>query len=98
MVFGAGNAGTHPGSRLSVHRLIASLMSALPHRRTNTTSRRYGDQAIISSPAEWRFMSTAIGLSPSRRMMVFGFQNVITSTITTMQVSELRMSVSSGPM
>ena len=43
-------------------------------------------------------MSTVIGLSPSRRMMVFGFQNVITSTITTMQVSELRMSVSSGPM
>ena len=30
--------------------------------------------------------------------MVFGFQNFSTSTMTTMQVSELRMSVSSGPM
>ena len=33
-----------------------------------------------------------------RRMIDFGFQNFITSTMTTMQVSELRMSVSSGPM
>ena len=38
------------------------------------------------------------GLSPSRRMIVFGFQNFSTSTMTMMQVSELKMSVNSGPM
>ena len=38
------------------------------------------------------------GLSPSSRMMFFGFHSLSTATMTTMQVSELRMSVSSGPM
>ena len=50
------------------------------------------------SPGEWRCMSTDAGLSPSSRRMVLGFHNVMTATMTMMQVSELRMSVSSGPM
>ena len=51
-----------------------------------------------SSPPECRVIVSDAGLSPSSRMMVFGFHSLSTATITTMQVSELRMSVSSGPM
>ena len=51
-----------------------------------------------SSPPLWRFIVSDTGLSPSSRMMVFGFHSFSTTTITMMHVSELRMSVSSGPM
>jgi hypothetical protein len=57
----------------------------------------YGSHAAKISAPEWCFGATAIGLSPSRRRMFFGFHNFSTSTITAMQVSELMMSVSSGP-
>jgi hypothetical protein len=49
------------------------------------------------SPPECCFIAAVTGLSPSRRMMFFGFHSFSTSTITAMQVSELMMSVSSGP-
>ena len=49
------------------------------------------------SPPECVFAAAVIGWSPSSRMIVFGFHSLSTTTITMMQVSELRMSVSSGP-
>ena len=76
---------------------MVSLMAGSPQASTNATSSRYGLQATKISPAVC-FMATVLtGLSPSSRMMVFGFHSFSTATITMMQVSELRMSVSSGP-
>ena len=51
-----------------------------------------------TAPPEWRASVTEAAVSPSSRKMFFGFHSLSTATITTMQVSELRMSVSSGPM
>jgi hypothetical protein len=42
--------------------------------------------------------TAATGVSVSWRRISFGFQTFSTKTITTMHVSELRTSVSSGPM
>ena len=88
------NDGITPWVQLS----IASLIAGSPQASTNTTSSRYGLQAMkISRPV--CFMATVLtGLSPSSRMMFAGFHSLSTATITMMQVSELRMSVSSGPM
>ena len=49
------------------------------------------------SPSGRTFL-TAVYDETNSRMIVFGFQNFSTPTITMMHVSELRMSVSSGPM
>ena len=93
----SGTVGRKPGNSESARWLIFGLMSASPHARTNATSSRYGDQARTSSPAECGETCSDAGLSPSRRRIDFGFQNFMTRTITTMQVSELMMSVNSGP-
>ena len=73
-------------------------MSASPH------SEHEHDEQQVRQPRHedlarrvLRAATSDAGLSPSSRMMVFGFQNFSTSTMTTMQVSELTMSVSSGP-
>ena len=92
-----GAFGRNDGITPLVQVSMASLMAGSPHASTNTTSSRYGLQATkISRPV--CFIATVLtGLSPSSRMMVFGFHSFSTATITMMQVSELRMSVSSGP-
>ena len=64
------------------------------HDQQQVRQPRHEDLAARSA-ATW---SIDAGVSPSSRMMVFGFHSFSTATITTMQVSELRMSVSSGPM
>src|SRR3954471_21068951 len=89
--------GTLAGSRLFVNRVSAVLNGTMPHTRTNDTSRRYGSHATNTAPAEWGWVACVSGLSPSSRRMLGGVQNFITSTITTMHMSELAMSVSSGP-
>jgi hypothetical protein len=81
-----------------VHRSMAPLISGSPQASTNTTSSRYGIHAMTMSPAVCFDIVIEAGLSPSSRTMFFGFQSFRTATITTMQVSELMMSVSSGPM
>jgi len=50
------------------------------------------------SPAVCFDMVIDAGWSPSRRTMLAGRHSFSTNTITTMHVSELMMSVSSGPM
>ena len=56
-----------------------------------------GQPAPSTRRGGWRRGATAQAGSPSSRKMVRGFQNFSTSTIAPMQLSELRMSVSSGP-
>ena len=80
-----------------VQRSIAPLIDGSPHASTNTTSSRYGSHAMKISPAGCRFSATVTGWSPSSRMIVLGRHSFSTATMTTMQVSELMMSVSSGP-
>ena len=53
---------------------------------------------MSTDPPECFVIVADAAVSPSSRMMFFGFHSLSTATITTMQVSELRMSVSSGPM
>src|SRR5262245_8037941 len=89
--------GRNAGQRLSVQRFIAALIVGAPNTRTHTTSIRYGDHAANSSRAGWRRTAAVIGVSPSRRTMRAGCQTFRRSTITPMHVSELAMSVNSGP-
>ena len=71
-------------------------------RKIEADERRPSRQiAMKISPPLCRFnvAPTAVtGRSVSSRRMLAGFQNFSTKTMTTMQVRELRMSVSSGPM
>ena len=82
---------------LWVQRSMAALIEGSPHVSTNTTSSRYGSHPTNTSPIECLEAVRVAGLSPSRRMMVLGVHTLSTITITTMHVSELMMSVSSGP-
>ncbi len=77
---------------------MRALVDGSPQASTNTTSSRYGSHAENSWPAVCRFMWADTGLSPSSLIVVLGRHSLSTATITTMHVSELRMSVSSGPM
>ena len=89
--------GRNAGSRPSVHLLMAIFTSGLPQISTNATRSMYGSHAMRSSAGRCRFGAAATGWSPSSRSTVLGFHNFSTKTITPMQVSELMMSVSSGP-
>lgn len=90
----ARNDGSSPFVKVS----IALLTTTSPQVSTKITSSMYGSHATITWPVEWPWAVAVTGLSPSRRKMVRGFQNFNTSTMAPMQLSELRMSVSSGPM
>src|SRR5215510_5226481 len=90
--------GIAAGHNEFVHALILAFVPGSPHTRTNTTSSRYGDHAMKISLGAWRDVAATIGVSPSSRMMRDGFQTFSTTTMTMMHVSELTMSVSSGPM
>ena len=81
----------------SVQRSITALIDGSPKNKTNTTRSRYGTHAMKISPPVWRRGATVGALSPSSRKVVRGFQTLSTMIITKMQVSELMMSVSSGP-
>src|SRR5678815_4459937 len=72
--------------------LIVGLMLGSPQESTKTTSNRYGIQAMNIWPKVNFVFVTDTGLSPSRRMMFFGFHRYSTITMTMMQASELRMS------
>ena len=78
--------------------LMRGLIDGSPQIRTKITSIRYGIHAMKISPPSASSADAVTGWSPSSRMMVRGFHSLSTATITMMQVSELRMSVSSGPM
>src|SRR5262245_49992319 len=82
---------------LLVHVSMAALMVGWPQASTNSTRNKYGAHAVKTSRPGWRLKTAASGLSVSRRMMVFGRQNLTMRPVTTMHVSELTMSVSSGP-
>ena len=90
--------GRNSGSSPDVKRSIAALTAGSPQASTNITSSRYGIQARNTSPAGCCFRATVIGLSSGSRRMFLGFHTLSTNTIVTMHASELRMSVSSGPM
>ena len=90
--------GSQVGSRPLLNLSSHSFTAGSPHASTKPTSNRYGIQAMNTSAPECLCARIVAGLSPSSRKMFFGFQNFSTSTMQPMQVSELRMSVSSGPM
>src|ERR1043166_8107764 len=93
----SGSVGHDEGMNPSAKWLIFGLIDAAPTSSTQTTSSRYGLHARNNSPPLCFFSVSDAGLSPSSRMIVFGFQSFSTNTMTTMHVSELAMSVSSGP-
>ena len=90
--------GISPFEKLSSAPLMLTPPQARPQASTNTTSNRYGTHATKTLPIEWPCIAVVAGLSPSSLKMVVGFQNFNTSTMQPMQLSELRMSVRSGPM
>ena len=64
--------GRNEGRRLWVQRSIDALIEGSPHVSTNTTSKRYGSHAVNTCDPECFEAEIVAGLSPSRRMMVFG--------------------------
>ena len=86
-----------PAMRPFVHLSMPALIVGWPTMSTATTRSRYGSHAMKTSPAACARVVSVASWSPSSRMIVFGFQSFSTPTITMMHVSELRMSVSSGP-
>ena len=89
---------TTAGSSCRPKRLIAGLISASPHEQHEDDQQQVRHQAMNDLAGGVRArIATVAGLSPSRRMIVLRLPQLQHRTMTTMQVSELRMSVSSGP-